>query len=138
MTFSSGASFTVESGGVGGQESGTIGTENGCPSGAWIVGDPTIGGQVTIYSSSQPGCHACVGLSVDPGPTMIGGLTIPLGQPILVIASFQFSDSLSMYVQNIPNVPALENLTVYAAAAMLDPNTGEITISEQISFTVTL
>jgi len=131
------AALKFQGGGFG-DESGTIGNGPGCRVGGWMVGEPNLGNTIQFVMSAPEGCHACLICSDDPGPTMIGSLTIPIGMPFIPILIHLTAPPMPVVKSIfIPNDPIFVGLTIYCAAAAIDPVTFTgLNITDSFSFTI--
>ena len=71
-----------DGGGVQGQESGYVGSCDECRTSIYTVGQTAIGSTFDLCATGGFGCHACIWISATPGPTVLQGITIPVGLPI--------------------------------------------------------
>lgn len=71
-----------DGGGVQGQELGYVGSCDECRTSIYTVGQTSIGSTFDLCVTGGFGCHACMWISATPGPTVLQGVTIPLGLPI--------------------------------------------------------
>jgi hypothetical protein len=131
------AAFKFQGGGID-EESGTIGDGPGCRVGGWIVGEPNIGNTVQFVMDTPEGCHGCIVASGDPGPTMFGSLTVPIGMPMVPIMIVTTAPPTPTVLDlAIPNDPNLVGVTIYFVVAAIDPMTlTGLNITDQFSVTI--
>jgi hypothetical protein len=105
--------------GPGAEESGVLGNAANCACGAWANGPARLGERVTICQEGEAGCHDCVWVSLEAGPTPIGApfnLIAPIGLPILTQFDFDFpSNNRICFDLDVPNDPNLVGVTLYFA-----------------------
>lgn len=137
-----GAKF--QAGGQGADESGFIGSTASipdCATSMWLVGEPLVGSTVTFCRNGQRGCHDCLWVSLFPGPTSVGGITAPIGLPLLAVLSGNVFDQFPLcFPLTIPGDPGLVGLRVYfvLATAQGESSLGIPTYSFGDVFTVRL
>lgn len=129
------AVFHFQGGGTCGNDSAAIGTSGDCVPGLWYVGEPCLGETITFLRASAPGCHGCLLFSMDPTPTVISGIPVPISPPYIVIAPAVAASSIDPLSLLIPERPELVGLTGYFVFAVLDPVLGPLT-SEVVAVTV--
>tara|TARA_R110002072_G_scaffold46591_6_gene128933 strand:+ start:6 stop:1016 length:1011 start_codon:yes stop_codon:yes gene_type:complete len=71
-----------DGGGVQGQENGYVGSCDQCRTSIYTTGQTSIGSTFNLCATGGFGCHACIWISATPGPTIVQGVTIPVGFPI--------------------------------------------------------
>ncbi|MGE0142621.1 MAG: hypothetical protein AB7T19_04965 [Planctomycetota bacterium] len=105
--------------GIGAEESGVLGNATNCACGAWANGPARLGQPVTICQEGEAGCHDCVWVSLEAGPTPFGApfnLIAPIGLPILAVFDFDFpSNNRICFELDVPNDANLVGLTLYFA-----------------------
>ncbi len=108
-----------QGGGVGGAESGVVGSREECRTAVYATGNTAPGGQFDLCVTGGTGCHACLWLSLVAGPTIVGPYTIPVGLPLA--AAFSLGNlglggtgNATCVSFVLPNNPALSGLTIYA------------------------
>lgn len=79
---STNVTMKFQGGGVGGQESGYVGSCDECRTALYTVGQTSVGSSFDLCVTGGYGCHACVWVSGSAGPSVVGGITIPIGLPI--------------------------------------------------------
>ncbi len=86
-----------------------------CATTVTLNGVPRIGTQVQLVISGPTSCHACLWISKNPGPTMIGNIVIPIGLPLLNFADLGPLPMSGQVVTpvNIPNDPNLIGLQLF-------------------------
>ena len=124
--------------GLGGEQSGMLANGCGCGGGISISGTPKVGGSFTLCTAGATGCHGCLLISTNPGPMVVYGQTIPVGMPILYAIGLPFYPASKEWCDkvNVPNNPALANLTLYFALLQLDPQTFEMSVTPGFSLTI--
>ncbi|MBI5851554.1 MAG: hypothetical protein HZB39_11110 [Planctomycetes bacterium] len=138
------AAAKFQAGGSSADESGFIGSTNrldDCATSMWLVGDPLVGSTVTFCRNGQRGCHDCMWVSLFPGPTNVGGITAPIGLPLLAVLSGSVFDQFPLcFPLTIPGDPGLVGLRVYfvLATAQGESSLGIPTYSFGDVFTVRL
>lgn len=114
-----GAKF--QAGGANAEESGYLGSTTSipdCATSMWLVGDPRVGTTVTFCRNGQRGCHDCLWVSLFPGPTSVGGITAPIGLPLLLVLSGDVFTQLPLCLPlSIPGDTGLIGLQVYFVLA---------------------
>ena len=123
---------------------GKLSTSTGCEPSAFLYGTPSLGGTVTFVMSGAPGCCGCLGLSDDPGPTVVPNIpgfpdvVVPLGSPTFVlIPTTPLPSGTTVSVElPIPNVLGLVGATSHFAVGLVDPGTGKLSGSTGSSITV--
>jgi hypothetical protein len=131
------AAAKFQGGAAGG--SGFIGNAFDCSAAGWVLGDPVLGGTLTIVMEGAPGCYGCFVISLDPGPAIFDGILMPVGFPWLALNSQAFLAPGDRFEQNffIPNDPAFANLTIYGAVGLADAATQSIfSVTQQIVITI--
>lgn len=119
-TTSTNVSMKFQGGGVGGQESGYVGTCDECRTSIYTVGSTSVGATFDLCVTGGYGCHACVWVSGTPGPTNVGGITVPVGLPIAAawdLGNFglgNVGNSVCIPV-NVPNNTQLSGFQFYVA-----------------------
>ncbi len=129
--------FKFQAGAQGG--SGTIGTTTSCAAGGWMVGEPRIGNTVTFVESGGTGCYGCLVFSTTPGPTISGGVTLPVGSPFYAIISTYFlaPNEIVTVPVTIPNDQQYVGLTLYFAVGLVDQATlSHFSIADQFTSTI--
>ena len=71
-----------EGGGLQGQEGGYVGSCDQCRTSIYTVGQTTVGSTFDLCVTGGFGCHSCMWISATPGPTIVQGVTVPVGWPI--------------------------------------------------------
>lgn len=133
----SNAAVKFQGGASGG--SGFIGNAFDCSAAGWVMGEPVVGGTLTIVMEGTPGCYGCFVVSADPGPAIFDGIVMPVGFPWLALNSQAFLFPGQRFEQSfvIPNDPAFVNLTLYGAVGLADSATQSIfSITQQIVITI--
>jgi len=117
-----------QAGGRKGCDSGYIGTGKECATSMYVLGEPKIGETIQFCQSGSKCCHDCLWISLDPGPTVIGGYVIPVGLPLVFSADFgRFGSKPTCLPLSIPNDPLLSGLSIYFAIATF--RTGSMNVS---------
>jgi hypothetical protein len=102
-----------------------------------------VGATLDLELSGPPGAPYFWLFNLQPGPTQIGGVSIPvdLGQGLVDLgqgASFPASGTVSLQV-SIPDVAALSGLTIYAVGVVLDLGPpASLVVGEGVAFTFTV
>ncbi|MFO1053002.1 MAG: hypothetical protein U1F36_12380 [Planctomycetota bacterium] len=112
-----------------------------CATSMWLLGEPRVGTTVTFCRNGQRACHDCMWVSLFPGPTSVGGITAPIGFPLLAVLSGSYFTELPLcFPMQIPDDPNLSGVPVYFLIATMDDNgpTGIPTFSFGDVFTVRL
>jgi len=125
-----------QAGGRGGEGSGAISNAPDCAPGMFLVGTPRINNPITVCASAGPGCHGCVPMSLNPGPITVLGVQIPIGLPIIHgfdVPANRAHNPLCVTF-NIPNNPALRNVTVYFVLVVAHDNT--LQVSDQLRMVI--
>jgi len=107
-----------QGGGVGGQESGFVGSGDKCRMGIYTVGNTSIGQSFDICVTGDYGCHVCLWASTVPGPVLVQGIVIPIGLPLLGVwdlgnIGLGGIGNSSCLPVNVPNNPLLSGYTLY-------------------------
>lgn len=116
------AAIHFQAAGPGAAESGWLADAVGCRRGVWVAGVPRIGSTVQLVTSGDVGCHGCLMISLFPGPTIISGVEIPVGFPMLLEAGIFLTGAADALPIPIPEDPALRGITVYFGIAVFDAN----------------
>lgn len=130
-----------QGGGTDGGVSGWIANDEGCSAGTWYVGAPRIDSTIEFVQTSSDGCYGCIIASLDPGPTVAFGLTVPIGLPYVIVTSalFPFGSPTNTQVTPvyIPNNPFLVGFTFYGCVVTVDIATQTMfSVSDQFVLTV--
>ncbi len=125
-------------------KSGKISSGVGCEPGEFLQGTPSIGSTVTLVMTGTPGCCGCLGVSDNPGPTLLPNipgappLLVPLGVPVHILIStttITAGTTVSVAIA-IPNDLSLVGQTFYFATVLFLPATGELFVSSGSSVTI--
>lgn len=131
-----------QGGGLGGIESGLLGSGRECVTSVYTVGATSPGQTFDLCVNGDFGCHACLWLSLTPGPVTVGSFDIPIGLPI--VAAFTFGNfgfaphgtEICVPV-SVPNNPAVSGFTFYATNVTFDAfNPTAITFSPAATITI--
>ena len=94
-----------------------LGSGLDCRCGSWATGPARIGTTVDICQAGREGCHDCVWISLNAGPTEFGApfnLTAPIGLPLLAQLGFDFPSGNDVcFSVPIPHDANLVGLTLY-------------------------
>lgn len=115
-----------------------IGNAVGCAPAAWMSGEPCIGNTVTFTMSSTAGCHGCLFMSRNPGPTVFNGVSYDIGVPvtdILIAIPFPATSVISKDI-TIPNNTNLVGKDFHFIVADINPNTMMVELSDTFSVTI--
>jgi hypothetical protein len=110
-----------QGGGVGGQQSGFVGSCDLCRTSIFTIGNPAPGQTFQLGVTGGFACHACVWVSGTPGPvTVPGGIVIPIGAPLaasLDLGNFLLNGSGNAFTVPVvvPNNPLLSGFQFYVA-----------------------
>lgn len=107
-----------EDGGANSQDSGIVGSCDLCRTSVYLNGAPAIGQTFDICVTGGYGCHACVWVSETPGPTVVNGITIPVGLPVIAawdLGNFGLNGfgNVGCLTINVPNNPQLQGFQFY-------------------------
>ena len=126
--------------GTDGCDAGFVGSTNECRLATYMVGDPSIGSTVELCQSGPQGCHDCLWISDLPGPTNVGGTSVPVGFPLLFVFDYGEFNARQEICQTlvIPNDQQLVGLTIYTAVATF-PTSDPLnrTLGSTFQFTIT-
>ena len=112
------AAVKFQAAGVGGEESGFVGSSDLCRTAVYIVGEPRIGETIDLCVTGGTGCHVCIWVSEIPGPFATPFGVIPVGLPILLnlglgnLGLAGIGNPACIPV-SIPNEPGLISYTLY-------------------------
>lgn len=128
------ASVNFRDGGVSSAASGEISSpHNACFPTLWTDGPPRLGDTVRIFAAATTECHTCVIASLNPGPSQLAGITIPIGLPAVFLYQIPSHPKLPVQVPlSIPNEPSLVGQTVYL---MIGSAVAGLELSEQLPLT---
>ena len=77
-----------------------------------------IGTTIELCATSAAGCHGCLLVSADPGPTQIGSILVPIGLPLLATIVFPvFPQAPICAPLTIPDNPQLVGMSLYMNSA---------------------
>jgi hypothetical protein len=133
------AAAKFQGGGLGAEESGFLGTNNDCRGSVYVVGPPRIGQEITICDAALPGCHDCLWVSLNAGPTMFMGFVFPLGLPLLAIVNRNDipASGMNCVVLDIPNDPRLVGRAIYFAHLTHPPgNPAAFSFSDEVKVVI--
>jgi len=105
--------------GLGGQESGFVGANDECRTAIYVNGPTAPGSTFELCVTGGYGCHACLWVSPTPGPSVAGGITVPIGLPIAGaygLGNFGLGGAgNSLCVPfSVPNSPLMSGFQFYA------------------------
>lgn len=105
--------------GVGGQESGFVGSHDECRTAVYVNGPTVPGSSFELCVTGGFGCHACLWVSATPGPSVAGGVTIPIGLPIAGaydLGNFGLGGvgNSTCVTFDVPNSPLMSGFEFYA------------------------
>jgi len=91
--------------------------QSACNPQVTVSGTTCLGDTITVTMSGHLDCKGCLVGSLDPGPTFIGPLTIPVGMPARTFVIGLAGKSRTF---TIPNDPVLMNASYYFCAILTD------------------
>ena len=108
-----------------------------CEPSLHVIGEPRIGNTVKVIRAGYPGCFGCIVLSDNPGPTVIGPVSYPIGTPIYVLTTGTIPvGSVVEFSFDIPNLVSLVGNTYYLIEVLFPPGGGHGEVSDQVQVTV--
>ncbi len=117
---------------------GYIGNAAGGSPAGWVVGNPVPGGTITVVQAGLPGWSGCFITSLNPGPTIIDGVSYPIGLPYVVLQSgvVPANGILSTTITIPLNLPELAVQTFYGLIALSNPQQNTVSVSEQFTLMI--
>ena len=131
------AAAKFQRGGRSGDESGFLSNGNDCAGLIYLSGTARKGTTIPFCMSAATGCHGCLLISLNKGPTKFGNLVIPIGMPILEVVSlppFPPSNTVCLPFA-IPDDARLVGKNFYFSLATLSPG---LVLEFSPRFTVTV
>ena len=131
------AAAKFQRGGRGGAQSGFLSNGNDCAGLIYLSGTAKKGTTIPFCMSAATGCHGCLLISLNKGPTRFGNLVIPIGMPILEVVSlppFPIANTVCLPFA-IPDDAKLVGKSLYFTLATLSPG---LVLEFSPRFTVTI
>lgn len=104
-------------GGPSGDESGMVASGDDCDCGSWLTAEARIGTTFELCQNGQAGCHDCLWVSLNAGPTSFGppfNLTANIGFPLIAVLDFDFPANNEICLPiTLPNDQNLVGRTLY-------------------------